>query len=650
MRDTLCPISSSLNVSSLLLSLRYSALYSILFSRQWASFKMFDLKIKVGLAIMGVQNMFDPYGHNFTLPVVTTFSTIISAVDPVAAISVFEEIHVNRHLYILVFGESLLNDAVTIVLYNTFRPFSVGDSNKMQIVDVLSCVVSFLIVSFGGIAIGFIFGCLTGLVTKFTKKVQIYQPLLCLLIPYLSYCFAECIGVSGILALTVCGLTIKRYMTANLDESTLVSFNYVLKTLSSSAETIIFIMLGVSVSTHKHCFNFPFIAVALASCLIFRFCIVVGMSTILNQFGEPKIRFVDQFVMSYGGIRGAVCYGLVVSWHRDAKSEHEMFISTALIVILMTSIIQGCSIKKIVECLKVQQAEPEKEKSLFEMLVLTAIAKTSPVLSNIAGIEQQTWIERCKGKVQIHLDKWLMIRSASVNSISEKLIKRSQTIMINEAICHIKQYGSYRVLPHTPFEEPTLSTSKSVPNNIAETPSPAKFEQNEPFPFIINNKHIKPAVVENLGHRKESLRAIFQGAVQEHTDQQDPIYTRHNMQNVKHIPTRRFSVGFPEKKEQDNDNTDYSEINSKTVPNNGLVLLETGSAPVMRRRLDTEPSRPTILPQKRIRPKFDVGDINSPNDSNSPLIGHPNPNEQHHVRFERNARVIFRTISEDNEE
>lgn len=70
------------------------------------------------------------------------------------------------------------------------------------------------------------------------------------------------------------------------------------------------------------------------------------------------------------------------------------------------------------------------------------------------------------------------------------------------------------------------------------------------------------------------------------------------MKNVKHIPTaRRFSVGFPEKTQQDT--TDYTEINSKTVPSGKLMMLDTGSAPVMRRRLDTEPSRPTILPQKR---------------------------------------------------
>ena len=53
------------------------------------------------------------------------FGALISAVDPVATLSIMgnPEINCDPLLYSLVFGESVLNDAVAIVLFNTFSSF-----------------------------------------------------------------------------------------------------------------------------------------------------------------------------------------------------------------------------------------------------------------------------------------------------------------------------------------------------------------------------------------------------------------------------------------------------------------------------------------------------------------------------------------------
>ncbi len=44
------------------------------------------------------------------------FGALVSAVDPVATLAIFNALDIDPVLYMLVFGESILNDAVAIVL------------------------------------------------------------------------------------------------------------------------------------------------------------------------------------------------------------------------------------------------------------------------------------------------------------------------------------------------------------------------------------------------------------------------------------------------------------------------------------------------------------------------------------------------------
>lgn len=89
------------------------------------------------------------YGVELPLLQTLLFSSLISAVDPVAVLAVFEEIHVNEVLYIVVFGESLLNDAVTVVLYHIFEGFSAMGAEQVTVGEVFKGVASFPVVALG---------------------------------------------------------------------------------------------------------------------------------------------------------------------------------------------------------------------------------------------------------------------------------------------------------------------------------------------------------------------------------------------------------------------------------------------------------------------------------------------------------------------
>ena len=58
------------------------------------------------------------------------FGAMISATDPVAILAIFSDLNVDVNLYALVFGESVLNDAVAIVITRTLEVRELMDSTQ----------------------------------------------------------------------------------------------------------------------------------------------------------------------------------------------------------------------------------------------------------------------------------------------------------------------------------------------------------------------------------------------------------------------------------------------------------------------------------------------------------------------------------------
>ncbi|KAI5717711.1 hypothetical protein M8J77_009950 [Diaphorina citri] len=338
------------------------------------------LSIGLSLWAVGQSGIFGPHAPLLEMML---FAALISAVDPVAVLAVFEEIHVNEILYIVVFGESLLNDAVTVVLYHMFEAYTEMGHNNVLYVDLLSGLASFFVVAVGGTVIGVIWGFLTGFVTRFTNEVRVIEPIFIFVMAYLAYLTAEIFHMSGILAITFCGITMKNYVEANISHKSHTTVKYAMKMLSSSSETIIFMFLGISTISDAHVWNTAFVILTIFFCSLYRTLGVILLTAIVNQFRIYKLTRVDKFVMCYGGLRGAVAFALVLLIDPKFVKLQPMFVTTTIAVIYFTVFFQGITIKPLVKILNVKTAErrkPSMNERIHERLMDHVMAGIEDIL------------------------------------------------------------------------------------------------------------------------------------------------------------------------------------------------------------------------------------------------------------------------------
>ncbi len=207
---------------------------------------------------------------NTTLDAISllTFSSLISAVDPVAVLAIFEEIGVNMELYFLVFGESLLNDGVTVVLYNTM--LALGGQETIDYTQYILAFFSFFTVVFGGLGVGVIVGALSAFILKFTTHVRVIEPLIIFSTAYFAFIMAECIHWSGIISLIGCGVAQKRYALPNASKKSYTTVKYSVKTMASFCDCIIFLFLGIVTISHQLEWHTGFVLWTIVLCFAIR--------------------------------------------------------------------------------------------------------------------------------------------------------------------------------------------------------------------------------------------------------------------------------------------------------------------------------------------------------------------------------------------
>ena len=292
----------------------------------------------------------------------------LSATDPVTILSIFNAYKVDPKLYTIIFGESLLNDAISIVMFETCQKFH---GQPVRFSSFFQGVGLFLMTFTISTIIGIFIGILVALILKHShiRRYPQIETCLVLLFAYQSYFFSNGAHMSGIVSLLFCGITLKHYAYYNMSRRTQIATKYIFQLLAQLSENFIFIYLGLSLFTEVELVFKPLlIIVAFIAICVARWSAVFPLSRFLNFLYRARfekysgitsnsINVPDEISHSYqmmifwAGLRGAVGVALAMGFSGEAKWT---LLATVLVVVVLTVILFGGTTASMLEILGIK--------------------------------------------------------------------------------------------------------------------------------------------------------------------------------------------------------------------------------------------------------------------------------------------------------
>ena len=250
---------------------------------------------------------------------------IVSATDPVAVVSIFEDLHVPKRLAILVEGESLFNDATAIVLFSILSLMVMGDSDS----TLMEGIMLFLKVFLGGVIVGYLIATLTGSLFKRMKKVPIVKITLTISLAYFSFIIAEhYLHVSGVMATLTSALVIGSVGRSTLKPSTWNDLVETWEHIGFWANSLIFILVGIiapQIIFNLGMTELKILVILTIAALLSRAFIIYGLLPVLSIGNMiTKVSTAFKTVMFWGGLRGAVSLALALAVMENSSISHEV--------------------------------------------------------------------------------------------------------------------------------------------------------------------------------------------------------------------------------------------------------------------------------------------------------------------------------------
>ncbi|KAI5650665.1 hypothetical protein M9H77_36670 [Catharanthus roseus] len=291
---------------------------------------------------------------------------IFAATDSVCTLQVLNQDETPL-LYSLVFGEGVVNDATSVVLFNAVQNF---DLSHISTGVGFQLIGNFLYLFISSTILGVVAGLLSAFIIKklyFGRHSTDREVALMMLMAYLSYMLAELFDLSAILTVFFCGIVMSHYTWHNVTESSRTTTKHAFATLSFICEIFIFVYVGMDaldIEKWRIVSDSPKTSVIVSSILLG--LVLVGraafvfplsfLSNLTKKSPEEKIDFKQQVTIWWAGLmRGAVSMALAYNQFTRAGYTqlrgNSIMITSTISVVLFSTVVFGLMTKPLVRCL-----------------------------------------------------------------------------------------------------------------------------------------------------------------------------------------------------------------------------------------------------------------------------------------------------------
>uniref|UniRef100_A0A162B462 Sodium/hydrogen exchanger n=1 Tax=Daucus carota subsp. sativus TaxID=79200 RepID=A0A162B462_DAUCS len=321
---------------------------------------------------------------------------IFSATDSVCTLQVLNQDETPL-LYSLVFGEGVVNDATSVVLFNAVQNF---DLSHIDAVTALQLIGNFIYLFISSTLLGVFAGLLSAFIIKklyFGRHSTDREVAIMILMAYLSYMLAELLDLSAILTVFFCGIVMSHYTWHNVTESSRVTTKHTFATLSFIAEIFIFLYVGMDaldIEKWRYVSDSPGTSIGVSSILLGlilagRAAFVFPLSFLSNltkKSPENKIELKQQVTIWWAGLmRGAVSMALAYNQAIFTREGHTqlrgnaIMITSTITVVLFSTVVFGLLTKPLVRHLL---PSPKHLVSMISSESLTPKSFVVPLLAN----------------------------------------------------------------------------------------------------------------------------------------------------------------------------------------------------------------------------------------------------------------------------